>query len=49
MRLRGEVTLVISNLSELEAIDQVNTLNLLSNEGEVYYKLPVEVVIDPTT
>lgn len=45
MRLRGEITLVNSNLSELDAIDQVRTLNFLSNEGEVYYTLPVENII----
>ncbi|QNL51641.1 hypothetical protein H8S90_08740 [Olivibacter sp. SDN3] len=38
MRLHGEISLVIANLNEEEADDNVKTLNQLSNEGEVYYK-----------
>lgn len=38
MRLRGEVSLVITNLDEEKADDHVKTLNQLSNEGELYYK-----------
>lgn len=42
MRLNGEVTLVEANLAEDEAIDYAKTLNLLNDEGEVYYILPIE-------
>lgn len=40
MRLRGEVSLVEANLAEQEALDHAKTLNLLNNEGEIYYILP---------
>jgi hypothetical protein len=40
MRLKGEVFLVEANLSEQEALDHTKTLNLLNNEGEIYYILP---------
>jgi len=40
MRLRGEVSLVEANLAEHEALDHARTLNLLNNEGEIYYILP---------
>lgn len=43
MRLKGKVTLIDLNLTEQEAFDQVKTLNLLSDEGEVYYALPTKI------
>jgi hypothetical protein len=42
-RHRGKVTLVNSKLTEQDATDQVKTLNLLNDEGEIYYKLPADV------
>lgn len=44
MRLNGEVTLVEANLAKDEALDHAKTLNLLNDEGEVYYILPIEVM-----
>lgn len=41
MRHRGEVTLIMENVHEQEVDSLVKTLNLLSNEGEVYYKKAV--------
>lgn len=42
MRLKGEVSLVEANLAEQEAVDHAKTLNLLNDEGEIYYILPTE-------
>ncbi|SEM62407.1 hypothetical protein SAMN05661044_05653 [Olivibacter domesticus] len=48
-RHRGKVTLVNTQLTEQDATDQVNVLNLLNDEGEIYYKLPAKVVEIETT
>ncbi|MDM8176657.1 hypothetical protein QT327_20305 [Olivibacter sp. 47] len=42
MRHHGVVTLVMENVLATEVDSLVKSLNALNNDGEVYYKVPVD-------
>ncbi|MEH6307475.1 hypothetical protein RYH73_17630 [Olivibacter sp. CPCC 100613] len=46
MRYRGEVTVVLREVRADEVDNLVSALNLLSDNGEIYYKKPVTVGIN---